>query len=109
VRDNFAAYGLLKDNVTFLEGWFCDTLHDAPTDQLALLRMDGDLYSSTMDILVALYDKVAEGGVIIVDDYKLIPSCKQAVDDFFAARGETAPKVTDIDWTGVYWIKQSAE
>lgn len=108
VRENFAAYDLLAENVVFLEGWFCDTLRDAPTDRIALLRLDGDLYSSTMDILEALYDKVEDGGVIIVDDYKLIASCKQAVDDFFAARGTPSPEVTDIDWTGVYWIKQTA-
>jgi predicted O-methyltransferase YrrM len=107
VQENFAAYDLLDDSVTFLKGWFCDTLTSAPTDQIALLRLDGDLYSSTMDALVALYNKVPEGGVIIVDDFSLIKSCEQAVRDFFAARNEAFPDIEKIDWTGVYWIKRT--
>ena len=44
----------VDDRVRFLEGWFRDTLPTAPIDQLAVLRLDGDLYESTMDALVAL-------------------------------------------------------
>ncbi|RFP86707.1 hypothetical protein DZK27_13865 [Rhodobacteraceae bacterium 63075] len=109
VADNFAAYDLLGENVVFLKGWFKDTLHEAPTDQIALLRLDGDLYESTMDALKALYDKVAEGGVVIIDDYGAIKACRQAVQDFFDQRGERQPDVIEIDWTGVYWIKQKAQ
>ncbi|WP_417469611.1 class I SAM-dependent methyltransferase [Maricaulis sp.] len=107
VRDNFATYGLLSDEVVFLKGWFSETLQHAPTTRLALLRLDGDLYESTMDTLTALYDKVVDGGVIIVDDYGAIPACRLAVEDFFAARGEATPEVTVVDWTGVYWVKNA--
>jgi O-methyltransferase len=55
VRENFRRYDLLDDNVKFLKGWFRDTLHVAPIRQLAVLRLDGDLYESTMDGLKALY------------------------------------------------------
>ena len=44
VRANFRRYGLLDGQVHFLEGWFRDTLPSAPIDQLAVLRIDGDLY-----------------------------------------------------------------
>ena len=47
VRANFERYGLLDDQVRFLKGWFKDTLAQAPIDQLAVLRLDGDLYQST--------------------------------------------------------------
>lgn len=109
VKDNFSAYGLLSDNVVFLKGWFKDTLRDMSSQSLALLRLDGDLYESTMDSLVALYDKVEPGGVVIVDDYGAIKSCRQAVADFFNKRGQPVPAVTKIDWTGVYWIKDQTE
>ena len=33
----------------FLKGWFADTLPNAKIKQLAILRLDGDMYSSTMD------------------------------------------------------------
>jgi predicted O-methyltransferase YrrM len=105
VRDNFAAYGLLGDHILFLKGWFKDTLKTAPTDQIALLRMDGDLYESTMDALVALYDKVVPGGVVIADDYGVLPVCRKAIEDFFAARNEPLPQIRPIDWSGVYWLK----
>jgi O-methyltransferase len=59
VQENFRRYDLLDDKVRFLKGWFKDTLHVAPIRELALLRLDGDLYESTMDSLKALYDKVS--------------------------------------------------
>ncbi|MBO0903074.1 class I SAM-dependent methyltransferase [Jiella sonneratiae] len=106
VRANFAAYGLLDDDRQhFLKGWFRDTLKDAPSDRIAVLRMDGDLYESTMDTLVALYDRVSPGGVVIVDDYGALAMCRQAIDDFFEARKESVPAMTRIDWTGAYFTK----
>lgn len=104
VRDNFDAYGLLNRQVIFLKGWFKDTLADSGIERLALLRLDGDLYESTMDILRHLYDKVTEGGFIIVDDFS-IKNCRQAIADFFSLRGESMPEVNKVDWTGVYWRK----
>ncbi len=69
VERNFERFGLLDDQVRFLKGWFKDTLPGAPIEQLAILRLDADLYESTMDALVPLYPKVASGGYVIVDDY----------------------------------------
>lgn len=106
VRDNFAAYGLLDDRrQIFLKGWFRDTLETAKTDKIALLRLDGDLYESTWDALSALYDRVSPGGIVIIDDYGALPMCRKAVEDFFAARNEPVPSLTEIDWTGAYFMK----
>jgi O-methyltransferase len=105
VKANFAKYDLLDESVHFLKGWFEETLPVAPVDQLALLRLDGDMYSSTIQTLDALYDKVAIGGFIVVDDYGSIPSCKQATDDFRQRRGIEDPIVT-VDSSGVYWRKK---
>ena len=71
VKTNFSRYGLLDEQVAFLPGWFRDTLPAAPINQLAVLRLDGDLYESTMDALTALYHKVSPGGFVIVDDFGL--------------------------------------
>jgi O-methyltransferase len=102
VRANFARYDLLDDQVRFLPGWFSDTLPAAPIERLAVLRLDGDMYSSTWDALTALYDKVSPGGFVIVDDYHAVPGCKQAVDDYRTRHGIDAPLET-IDWAGVFW------
>jgi O-methyltransferase len=107
VRDLFRRYDLLDNQVQFLPGWFRDTLSLAPIARLALLRLDGDLYESTMDALLALYDKVSPGGFVIVDDYGALPPCRRAVDDFRAERGITTP-FEEIDWTGIAWRKESA-
>jgi O-methyltransferase len=104
VRANFAKYGLLDDRVRFLEGWFKDTLPTAPIERLAVLRVDGDLYESTLDALEPLYPKVAAGGFVIVDDYGCVPACKLAVDEFRERHNITAP-LEQIDWTGVLWRK----
>ena len=106
VRANFTKYGLLDDRVRFLEGWFKDTLPGAPVEQLAVLRIDGDLYESTLDALRPLYPKVAPGGFVIVDDYGCVPGCKQAVEEFRSEHGITSP-LEKIDWTGVLWRKEA--
>ena len=104
VRDNFARYGLLDDQVRFLPGFFRDTLPTAPIEQIAVLRLDGDMYGSTMEALKALYPKVSPGGYVIVDDYGGLEPCRQAVADYRAAHGITDP-IERVDWTGVWWRK----
>ena len=104
VQANFERYGLLDGQVRFLKGWFCDTLPAAPIERLAVLRLDGDMYQSTMDGLVSLYPKVSQGGYVIVDDYGCIPACRQAVHDYRSANNIT-DEIRDIDWTGIFWQK----
>ena len=107
VRHNFARFGLLDEQVRFLKGWFKDTLPTAPLKQLAILRLDGDLYNSTMDALVGLYDKLSPGGYVIVDDYKGWPGCRKAVHQFLNIR-QLNPEIQDIDDQSVYWkVSQS--
>lgn len=102
VAANFERFGLLDEQVQFLEGWFKDTLAVAPIQQLAVLRLDGDLYQSTMEALVALYPKLMPGGYIIIDDYGAVGQCQQAVHDYRNQHGITE-EIHTIDWTGVYW------
>jgi len=104
VQDNFRRYGLLDDQVVFLQGWFKDTLPQAPIERIAVLRLDGDLYESTIQPLEALYDKVSDNGFVIVDDYHVVNGCKQAVHDFLTRRGLN-PELREIDGVGVFWKK----
>ena len=104
VRDNFDRYGLLDDQVVFVKGLFKDTLPEVPTRSFALIRLDGDLYESTMNALEALYPKLSPGGFVIVDDYGSIGACKAAVDDYRMRCGITAP-ISVVDSSGVWWQK----
>lgn len=103
VRHNFERYGLLDDQVKFLKGFFADTLPGAPIDQIAVMRLDGDMYSSTMDALENLYHKLSPGGFCIIDDFGL-PPCAEAVNDFRRDNGITAP-LEKIDNQSVFWRK----
>ncbi|MEZ0275720.1 MAG: TylF/MycF/NovP-related O-methyltransferase, partial [Roseimicrobium sp.] len=107
VQENFAQYGLLDGQVKFLKGWFSQTLPTAEVKQLAVMRLDGDMYESTMDALTHLYPKLSRGGFCIIDDYGAIPACRQAVRDYREAHGIEEP-IAMIDWAGGFWRKASA-
>jgi O-methyltransferase len=101
VEENFRCYDLLDQQVRFLEGWFKDTLPVAPIKQLAIMRLDGDMYESTIQALEGLYHKLSPGGFVIVDDYFLKP-CEQAIHDF-RGRHDIKDEIRDIDGLGAYW------
>lgn len=105
VKANFARYGLLDDQVQFLSGWFKDTLPVAPIERIAVLRLDGDMYSSTMDALNTLYPKLSSGGYAIIDDYGAVPACKRAIEDYRSLHQIDEP-LEEIDWSGVFWQKR---
>jgi len=104
VKANFELYDLLDEQVRFLPGWFKDTLPTAPINQLAVLRLDGDMYSSTMDVLENLYSKLSPGGYAIIDDYGAVSGCKEAVEEFRSRHNITA-HLERIDDSGVFWEK----
>jgi hypothetical protein len=104
VKRNFAAYGLLDGQVKFLQGWFKDTLPHAPITRLAVMRLDGDYYESTMDALTSLYEKLSIGGYVIIDDYgqDAWTNCRQAVDEFRSRHDITDEKVR-VDSSCYFW------
>ena len=101
VESNFRHFDLLE-GVKFVKGWFRDSLPASEIKKIAVLRLDGDLYESTMESLSALYEKVSAGGFIIVDDYGNWPPCRKAVRNFLSKRGLN-PEIIDIDGSGAYW------
>lgn len=104
VQASFAQLGLLDDQVTFVKGWFRDTMPTIPVERLAVLRLDGDLYESTIDPLRHLYDRVSPGGWVIIDDYYMLDCCQAAVHDHFADRGGP-PELQRIDHVGACFQK----
>ncbi len=104
VRRNFQAYGMLDAQVQFLKGWFRDTLPSAPIRALAVMRLDGDYYDSTMDALTSLYDRLSIGGYAIIDDYgeDTWTYCRKAVNDFRRERGIEEP-IVRVDSKCSYW------
>jgi hypothetical protein len=105
VEDAFRRFGVLDDRVRFLKGWFKDTLATAPMSSIAVLRLDGDLYQSTIEALTALYPKVSSGGYVIVDDYHAFDACRLAVHDYLTAHEPNTISIHEIDGTGVFFQK----
>jgi hypothetical protein len=104
VKENFEVYGLLDSQVVFVEGWFKDTLQRLSGSRFSLLRLDGDLYESTIEALDALYPLLSPGGFVIIDDYGAFEACRRAVEDYRSKNYVTAP-LQKVDWTGVWWRK----
>lgn len=104
VKKTFRSYDLLDEQVEFVVGWFKDTLPELDVPQFALIRLDGDMYESTIQAISALYPKLAPGGFVIVDDYGGIKACREAIHDYRDEHGITED-IIKIDHTGVWWQK----
>lgn len=103
VRAAFERYGISDQGVRFLRGWFSESLPPLRGNQRwSLLRLDGDMYESTIVSLESLYPDLSPGGFVVIDDYGAIPQCREAVTDFRQANGITEP-IETIDWTGASW------
>jgi len=81
VLNSFKCWDLPTGNLHLVEGWFQNTVPGNTIDKIALLRLDGDLYESTKVCMKYLFPKLANGGVLIIDDYGL-KGCKKAVLEF---------------------------
>lgn len=105
VRALVEAHRRDPSRVRVLRGWFQETLPKGRGDigPIAVLRLDGDWYDSTMTCLVELYDQVSPGGFVIIDDYGALEGCRRAVADFFARRNEPLPPIAMADgWVGYF-------
>ena len=103
VKRNFEAYRLLDDQVHFCKGYHVDTLPTCHPEKIAILRMDSDMYESTLDQLFNLYPLITVGGYIIVDDWSVL-ACQRALKDFWRWH-DLDPTIFSIDDTSIYWRK----
>ena len=85
VRHNFAAFGIDPDAnaVTFVQGLVQNTLH--PDQPVAVAHLDCDRYASVKISLARIAPMLADGSVILIDDYTSKSGCTRAVDEFLAA------------------------
>jgi len=81
---NMVAMNAVNDRLIVVKGWFRNTIPVSPIQKISFLRLDGDLFESTWDVLTGLYKKVVIGGYVYVDDYYTFPGCRLAVDTFRA-------------------------
>jgi len=68
-----------------IQGWFNKTLPGLKLPEpIAVLRLDADLYESTMQCLNSFYPQVLPEGLIILDDYFTCDGCSRAIHDYFS-------------------------
>lgn len=92
-----------KDHI-ITKGWFVDSLENfAPKNEIAVLRLDGDWYDSTMVCLVKLFPKVASGGIVVIDDYYLWDGCSKAVHDYLSKNNITA-RIKQFEGGNLHYI-----
>ncbi len=106
VKRNFARFGLLDGQVQFVKGWFRDSLPGLHDKKWSAIRLDGDMYESTMDGLKFLYPNLSVGGYVVIDDYGGLECCREAVHDYRNANGINE-EIQKVDWTGLYWRRLS--
>ncbi len=105
VRETVLATGYPPERLRFVRGPVEQTIPGHAPVEIALLRLDTDWYGSTRHELEHLYPRLAEAGVLIIDDYGHWEGARQAVDEYFASHG--APLLLNrIDYTGRIAVKQ---
>jgi len=101
VRSVLQKLAVPEQSVTLVPGWFNETLPTLEVGEIALLHIDADWYESVLDVLEALYDRVVDGGYVVLDDYGYWEGCSRAWKDFCDRRGLQL-ELIDIDGTGAY-------
>jgi len=78
-KTNFEKYTLIKGDIL-------ETLNikDNLPNKISFLRLDTDIYKTTLKQLEILYEKLTPGGILHIDDYGICPGVKTAVDNFFS-------------------------
>lgn len=108
VQANMQRWGLPAELFVYHKGLFLDEISVAMMSgwnmkdkshlvhQIAVLRLDGDLYRSTKDSM-ELYRMVSPGGWVIVDDFNL-SGCRQAIMEAFRDRDGSQGAPAPIYW-----------
>lgn len=87
VKGLLLSTGYPKDKMFFVEGMVEDTIPTTlPEKDIAILRLDTDLYKSTRHELEYLYPRLVAGGILIVDDYGYYRGAREATDEYFAEK-----------------------
>lgn len=94
--------------IHLVRGWFNETLPLLKDEigEVALLNVDCDWYESVKFCLEQLYDSVAEGGFVFLDDYFYWQGCRKAVDEFVSKH--PALELVRVDRVGVCFQKREA-
>jgi len=105
VREALSALCIADETFTIIEGWFEDAFRDHPLpEKVALLHCDADWYDSVLLVLNTFYDRIPDGGIILLDDFGHWEGCREAYYDFCSEKG-IKPLLERAGYSQAYWIK----
>jgi O-methyltransferase len=111
LREALLMLGLPPQTWELVPGWFADSLpplvERLRDDEIALLRLDGDWYDSTLICLEHLVPLVHEGGLVLIDDYYAWDGCACAVHDYLSRHGLAYRIQTMPEVVGAYFVKRA--
>jgi len=98
---------IISEFVKLYKGYFDKTLDKLETEQIGILHLDCNLYSSTILSLEKLYDKVEKGGLVVFDEYigpeDIVkwPGASKAIDEYL---GDDKKKIQKYKFLNKYFI-----
>ena len=96
-------YSSGNDNIIFRKGYFPETAIGLGKERFALVHLDADLYTPTLEALKFFYPRMNPGGVIIIHDYNHTwDGIPRAVNAFVKNIPESIIEV--MDWQGSVMI-----
>lgn len=108
VRQLMQLVSTSEENYTIWKGWFEQAFTEYPLpEKVALLHCDADWYNSVYLVLETFYDRIPNGGCIVLDDYGFWEGCREAFYDFCYSRNEK-PLLERVEIDQAYWVKGKA-
>jgi hypothetical protein len=104
VKEVLYGTGYPRERIHFVRGKVEQTVPASAPDSISLLRLDTDWYTSTKHELVHLFPRLAQAGVIIIDDYGHWRGSREACDEYFA-QNRIPILLNRIDYTGRIALK----
>jgi hypothetical protein len=106
VMNNLTSWGLNRFNIELVEGWVQNSvpLVDDRIEKISILRLDMDVYHPTIYCLQKWWDKISDGGIVIIDDWAL-DGVRTACYEFFEEKGISPIIHTIENSTPTYFYK----
>jgi O-methyltransferase len=80
-EDTLKGWGVDMTKINLVKAWF-QNIKRTKVKDIAILRLDADMYESTLVCLELFYKKVVKGGYVIIDDWNL-EGCRTACYEYF--------------------------
>jgi O-methyltransferase len=107
VLEALALANFPREKLVMCKGWFVDTFQGELPEQVSFLHIDADWYENIKLCLETFYDRVPNGGVIVLDDFAYWEGCREAFYDFCFSRG-IKPLLERCGLQQAYWIKSKS-